>query len=123
MSISEIDSSTKPEAVQARTMIVHLKGDRVRPVGNDRALAGRLAGSTLVEVDDHLIYSLDNWHDVIDPVIEFFTGSRPPRSTKRSFAAVLFTDIVGSTSIAGGLGDFVWRQLLGQPRPSCQEHR
>jgi hypothetical protein len=108
MSISEIDSSTKPEAVQARTMIVHLKGDRVRPVGNDRALAGRLAGSTLVEVDgdDHLIYSLDNWRDVIDPVIEFFTGSRPPRPGKRSFAAVMFTDIVGSTSIASGLGDF-----------------
>ena len=35
-----------------------------------------------------------------------------PRSSERVLAAILFTDIVGSTTITGTLGDARWRSLL-----------
>ena len=37
-----------------------------------------------------------------------------PRSGERVLASLLFSDIVGSTSLALGLGDDAWRELLGR---------
>jgi len=86
----------------------------VRPVGNARVLAELIADSTLIEVDgdDHLMYSLENWREVIDPVIEFLTGIRPPHAVQRRFAAIMFTDIVGSTPLLTSLGDSGYRQVI-----------
>ncbi|MGI8928261.1 MAG: adenylate/guanylate cyclase domain-containing protein [Candidatus Limnocylindrales bacterium] len=38
---------------------------------------------------------------------------RSRRSPERFLATILFTDIVGSTDLAAGLGDRAWQQLLG----------
>ena len=78
MSVMEIDGRADPGAVTAPTLVVHVKGDRVRPIGHGRVLAEALPNSQLLEVDgdDHIIYSLDNWRDALDPAIEFFTGTR-----------------------------------------------
>lgn len=114
MSVSTIEGSLEPEKVQSPTIVVHLTGDLVRPIGNGRVLAEQIPNSTLVEVDghDHLVYSLDNWRDVIDPMIEFLTGLRPPLDVCRSFAVVVFTDIVGSTPLVTSLGDTRYRELI-----------
>jgi class 3 adenylate cyclase len=114
MSIVSIAGTTEPERVRAETIVVHLTGDRCVPIGNGRVLAERIPNSRLVEVEgaDHLLYSLDNWRDVVDPVIEFFTGVRPPLSVQRRFAAIMLTDIVGSTAMASSMGDVRWRELI-----------
>jgi len=39
---------------------------------------------------------------------------------ERSLATILFTDIVGSTSQAAGMGDDVWRELLAQHNERAQ---
>jgi class 3 adenylate cyclase len=49
---------------------------------------------------------------VVDCVEEFLTGVRRAAEPSRVMATVLFTDIVGSTELAGRLGDRRWRGLL-----------
>jgi class 3 adenylate cyclase len=48
----------------------------------------------------------------VDEIEEFLTGTRHAAETDRLLATVLFTDIVGSTERAAGLGDRRWRQVL-----------
>jgi class 3 adenylate cyclase len=49
---------------------------------------------------------------VVAEIQAFVTGVRPVPSPRRILAAVLFTDIVGSTEVAGRLGDARWQALL-----------
>ena len=42
----------------------------------------------------------------------FLTRPRPPPESERVLLTVLFTDIVGSTSIAVEIGDHRWKELL-----------
>jgi class 3 adenylate cyclase len=49
---------------------------------------------------------------LLDEVEEFLTGVRPHAAVDRVLATVLFTDIVGSTTLAAELGDRRWRDLL-----------
>ena len=96
------------------TLIVHGEGDRILPVGHGRALAAAMPHATYVECegDDHFQPALPNWRDYVDPVIEFASGVRPTARTERRFATVLFTDIVGSTQLAGSFGDDRWAELI-----------
>lgn len=114
MSLGAIEDQADPTAVEHETLVVHLTGDRVRPIGHARRLAELLPHATLVEVDgdDHLLYSLPNWREVIDPMIEFFTGVKPAIDVHRHFAVVVFTDIVSSTSRATEAGDHQWHDLI-----------
>ncbi len=56
------------------------------------------------------------WSETPDLVFEhieaFVTGKRKKRVYDRQLLAVMFTDIVGSTSKAAALGDAEWRSLL-----------
>jgi class 3 adenylate cyclase len=114
VNVGEIVGSLEPERVQAPTIIVQLLGDRVRTIGNARLVAQRIPDCTLAEVEgtDHLMYSLENWREVLDPIIEFLTGIRPPLSVQRRFAAVMFTDIVGSTTLSSSIGDLRYKELI-----------
>jgi class 3 adenylate cyclase len=49
---------------------------------------------------------------IVEEVEEFLTGVRSRTEPDRVLATVLFTDIVGSTEKAAGLGDRRWRDLL-----------
>jgi class 3 adenylate cyclase len=48
----------------------------------------------------------------MDEVEEFLTGARRSAELDRFLTTVAFTDIVGSTEIACGVGDRRWRDLL-----------
>lgn len=50
--------------------------------------------------------------EILAEIEEFLTGVRPDTSLDRALAAVLVTDIVGSTQQAAALGDRRWRQQL-----------
>jgi class 3 adenylate cyclase len=47
-------------------------------------------------------------------MIEFFTDMAPPASVQRRFGSVLFTDIVGSTSLSSTVGDIEYRDLIDE---------
>jgi class 3 adenylate cyclase len=49
-----------------------------------------------------------------------FFGKAPDASSQRTLATVLFTDIVGSTQLAGQLGDQAWRELFARYREVLQ---
>lgn len=51
---------------------------------------------------------------ILDEVESFLTGARRGPQPDRVLATVLFTDIVGSTEQAVGLGDRGWRELLAR---------
>jgi class 3 adenylate cyclase len=50
--------------------------------------------------------------DVLDEIEEFLTGSLAAADPDRRLLTVLFTDIVGSTSMAAEMGDTRWRAVL-----------
>src|SRR2546421_892841 len=61
---------------------------------------------------DHFPYVGDT-EAILAEIEEFLTGARHAPEADRVLATVLFTDIVGSTAHAAGMGDQWWRDLLG----------
>jgi len=49
---------------------------------------------------------------VVEEIIEFSPGERPPVEVDRILTSLLFTDIGGSTERAAALGDEAWRSVL-----------
>lgn len=54
----------------------------------------------------------DYWGPVFEAIELFMTGQRAAVSPTRTYAAVLFTDIVSSTEHAARMGDAAWRSTL-----------
>jgi class 3 adenylate cyclase len=49
---------------------------------------------------------------LLDAIEEFVTGRLPRQAVNRVLATVMFTDVVGSTDQAAGMGDRRWSELL-----------
>ncbi len=99
--------------VRTPTLVVHVRGDRLFPVEQGRYLAREIRGARLVEIDgDDHYYFWENASRVADELQTFITGRRELQPSDRSFAILLFTDIVGSTRRLAAVGDDAWRLLL-----------
>jgi class 3 adenylate cyclase len=112
--ILELDAGDAPERITAPTLVIHLKGDRVLPVAFGRTLGEIIPDARYLEVagDDHFSWASPNWRDIVDPILEFLTGTMVERTPTRQFATVLFTDIVDSTRQAAAVGDTAWRATM-----------
>jgi class 3 adenylate cyclase len=86
-----------------------------------RFLAEHIPGARLVMVPgaDVIIYTEPN-AEVAEAIESFLTGGAPVADTDRALAAILFTDIVGSTEQAALLGDRRWRSLLDAHDAVCR---
>jgi len=94
-------------------LILHAGNDQAIDVQHGRYLAEHIAGAQYRQLDgpDHVPFLSDS--AVITEEIEaFLTGVRHHAVADRVLATVLFTDIVGSTETAVGVGDRRWRQLV-----------
>jgi class 3 adenylate cyclase len=111
----ESDVSSALPAIQVPTLILNRSGNQIAPMELSREAAGLMPNATLVELpgSDHLAYSEDI-DAVIGEIEEFVTGTRTAADPERILATLLFTDIVGSTTMAAELGDRGWTDLLGQ---------
>jgi class 3 adenylate cyclase len=100
-------------AVQAPTLVLYRRDDRMAGKPHALYLAEHISGAKLVELlgEDNLIFVGNSDADV-DEIEEFLTGARHARASDRILATVLFTDIVGSTEHLAKLGDRKWRDLL-----------
>ena len=99
--------------VQAPTLVLHRRDFPLLPIEHGRYLAEHLPNATFVELpgaDGPLTW--EHPELTLGHVEEFLTGVRHAVPTTRVLATVLFTDIVGSTERAAGLGDRRWRELL-----------
>ena len=113
-SVVALDAGDAPERITTRTLVMHVKGDRVLPVAGGRLLAELIPDAQYVEVrgEDHFAWIMPSWRELDDVLIEFATGTAVPRTSTRRFATVLFTDIVGSTRQSAERGDAAWRAIL-----------
>lgn len=102
------------DRVVCPVFICHSRGDRIVPVATSRYLAARYPAATvrIWDAEDHVFQFSPNWADIQADMIEWITGSRPEAVGRGRFAAVLFTDIVESTSAARTHGDDHWAQLI-----------
>ena len=110
---AEIDVRSILPAVHVPTLVLHRRDDRWQKVEEGRYLAEHIPGAKFVELpgEDHVIWG-SRQTELLDEIEEFLTGVRPPAPSERVLLTVLFTDIVGSTSMASDLGDQRWATLL-----------
>jgi len=126
----QIDIRPILPSVQAPTLILHRRGDRMVPIAASRALADQIPNARFIEYEgeDHLFWTGDV-DCLLGDIEEFVTGHRENSSfdLERVLATVLFTDIVDSTRVASALGDQTWRHLLDNhdqlARQTVERHR
>jgi class 3 adenylate cyclase len=78
-----------------------------------RYVAERIDGARYVELAgaDMLFFAGDTG-PLLDTIEEFVAGQLPCHDIDRVLATVMFTDVVGSTDRAAGMGDRRWSELL-----------
>ena len=115
MMFLETDVRDALPLIQAPTLVLHRRGDRVVNVRAGRFLAEQIKGARCVEFagNDHVPW-VGDVDSLIGEVEEFVTGARgaPMGEFDRVLATVMFVDVVGSTERAAALGDKRWRGLL-----------
>lgn len=110
--VRRIDVRHALSSIQAPTLVMHRQGE-VSPAAVARYLAEHIPDAQLVEFagSSHVPW-LGNADAVLDTIEEFLTGAGAASPPDRALVTVLFTDIVGSTELAGQLGDTRWHTLL-----------
>jgi class 3 adenylate cyclase len=109
----QLDLGDSLDRITAPVLLLHRSDIEILPSANVRALADRLANATLVELPGaDSLYFAGDVDALVDEIQTFVTGTRPLPRAERVLAAVLFTDIVGSTERAAALGDQTWKELL-----------
>ncbi|MHB8593860.1 MAG: alpha/beta fold hydrolase [Acidimicrobiales bacterium] len=99
--------------IRVPTLVINRERDFMNPKASARFLAEHIERATLV-----IVPGTDYWFcaeeidAIFDKVEEFVTGAPAIEIADRALAAVMFTDIVGSTSHATRLGDGQWAQVL-----------
>jgi pimeloyl-ACP methyl ester carboxylesterase len=111
----EVDVRKVLPLVQAPTLLLHRKGDRVVSSGASKWMASQIKGARFVDLPgiDHVSFAGDSTA-LANEIEEFLTGERPlpPQEFERVLATVMFSDIVGSTERTAAAGDRPWLDLL-----------
>ena len=108
----ELDVRDVLAAVRVPTLIL----PRPASPGPGHYLAARIRGSEVVELPE--LRGVYTWVDdgahlaTMEATRRFISRLTNRTASERVLATVLFTDIVGSTEMAGRLGDSAWRELL-----------
>lgn len=120
---NEIDVRSALPLVQAPTMVLHRRGDRVINRRAGQWIAEQIAGAQYVELsgNDHVPFAGDI-NAMLDAIQEFTTGQKSYSEPERVLAAVMFTDIVDSTVQASSLGDSRWREVLNAHDELTRKH-
>lgn len=104
--------------ISAPLLVLHNAGDPLLPAAWARQIAEQVPGAQYVELegDFHGTAYVERAAPIVDAAVQFLLGdgAGPPSrlSPTRVLASLLFTDIVGSTDRAVGLGDREWNRLL-----------
>jgi class 3 adenylate cyclase len=99
--------------IEVPTLVLHRTGDRLNPPEHGRYLAAHIPEARFVELPgEDFVFWAGNTNAIADEIEEFVTGRRAGPEPTRVLATVVFTDVVGSTRRAAGLGDQGWADLL-----------
>jgi class 3 adenylate cyclase len=112
----DTDISVALPAIHVPTLIV--TRDRPHASQTAQVVADRISGARLVVLDgvDHFVIAGDTDAVVreMEAFIEALSELDPEIDADRVLATVLFSDIVGSTTLATEMGDRDWTDLLGR---------
>jgi class 3 adenylate cyclase len=112
--LENMDARSALPLVQVPTLVLANTPNRFLPITHAQYLVEHIEGAQLKEVaaegDVNVIG--DQGRSVVEEVVEFITGERPPVDVDRVLTTVLFTDIVGSTELLSEVGDRRWRAIL-----------
>jgi len=99
--------------VQCPTLVLHRQGYAAVGIEHGCYIASRIPGAVFEELPgtDAPIYT-EGTPAIIERIGRFLGRAPAPSTSSRTFATVLFTDIVGSTQRAIALGDEGWQSLL-----------
>ena len=99
-------------SIQCPTLVLRRGGDDFVDERHSRYVAGHVPGARYVEIEgDGAVWAGDAEQPGRE-IETFLTGAQPRVPSERVLATVMFTDIVGSTELAGQLGDTRWQELL-----------
>lgn len=101
-------------SIVAPTLVLQTSRNLAIPAEHGRHLAATIPDATYIEIEgiDHAFPISDLRDAFVDEIERFITGVRSGRPPDRTFAAVLFTDIVGSTERVESMGDARWKVAL-----------
>ena len=113
-STSALDAGSRPERIEASTLIIHTVDDQLANIGHARVLKELIPDSGLVEFPggDHFFWASPDWRDMLDTQLRFLIDGPLVTAAERRFATVLFTDLVGSTATSVHIGDERWRETI-----------
>jgi class 3 adenylate cyclase len=107
--------------IQVPTLVLHTEHAPL-PIEQGRYLAENITGTKFVVLPGgDYGATLQTSSKIVDEVAEFLTGQGPVAEVERILTTVLFSDIVGSTEHAVGLGDQRWRLLLDRHDHTVRE--
>jgi class 3 adenylate cyclase len=108
----ERDARDLLPSISCPTLVLHREGDRYIHLGAGQYLAEHIPRARLVVLpgDDHLAF-VGDVDALADEIEEFLTGVRSGGDGDVELAAVLFTDIVGSTEHQARVGAREWSRL------------
>jgi class 3 adenylate cyclase/pimeloyl-ACP methyl ester carboxylesterase len=103
-------------SIAAPTLVVNMTRDQVVEPASGDWLAAKLPNATRVtfDSDDHFFFAGAHWFEMITLVVEFMIGAPIHAPSERKLAAVVFTDIVGSTAATAAVGDAAWGAALDE---------
>ncbi|MEW9922503.1 adenylate/guanylate cyclase domain-containing protein [Marimonas sp. MJW-29] len=109
----ELDIRPILPSVQAPSLVLHSRGDRVVTLEEAEFIAETLPRSRLkiLEREDHLPW-IGNVDEVADEIIAFASEVTNAEVSDRILATILMTDIEGSTSATVRMGDARWREII-----------
>lgn len=108
--IAETDVRSVLPTIQAQTLIVHRRDARYHRLPFGEYLAEHIDGAKLEIVSgaDTFPFHAGDTAETLSAVESFITGRSGSLRTNRMLATILFSDIVGSTSLASESGDDRW---------------
>ena len=111
---SKIDIADILPAIKVPTLVLHKTDDVLIDIEGGRTLARLIPDARLVELSsrDHFVFLGKEGEQILSEVQAFVTGSTPKPIFDRVLAAVVFTDIVGSTHMAEEQGDEGWNATV-----------
>jgi class 3 adenylate cyclase/pimeloyl-ACP methyl ester carboxylesterase len=116
VSLYEVDLATDCRevlpAIRVPTLVIQRTDDPVQPMEEGKFIADHIPGARLVELPGQRFW----WKDDLAATIEGFLAQlrEQEEGFDRVLASILFTDIVGATERAAGVGDRAWRDLVEQ---------
>jgi class 3 adenylate cyclase/pimeloyl-ACP methyl ester carboxylesterase len=99
--------------VTTRTVVLYRRDNQYIPQDRVKHAASYIPGAMLVELDGADFFPfVGDVDSVVAEIAAFVLGERRLPAPARLLAAIMFTDIVGSTERAAAVGDSHWRSML-----------